>query len=40
LAPEYRILGAFAAVTGLSAFGLSTAVLVGLFTRLIAEDED
>jgi len=32
-----RIFGAMAAVTGLLNFGLSTAFLVGVFTRLIGE---
>lgn len=34
LAPEYRVLGAMAAVAGLLAFGMSTAYLVALLTRL------
>lgn len=33
--PQYRIFGAMAAVTGLLNFGLSTAFLVGLFSRVL-----
>ncbi|MCZ6665475.1 MAG: ion channel [Gammaproteobacteria bacterium] len=40
LAPEFRILGAFGSVTGLLAFGLSTAFLVGLFSSLLPQDLD
>lgn len=35
LGPGVRIFAAFASVTGLLGFGLSTALLVALFTRLI-----
>ncbi len=35
LGPGLRIFAAFASVTGLLGFGLSTALLVALFTRLI-----
>ena len=34
----YRIFGAFGSVTGLLAFGLSTALLVGLFGRLMQRE--
>ncbi len=37
--PKFRVFGAMASVTGLLNFGLSTAFLVGLFTRML-EDED
>ncbi len=33
LTPDFRILGAFSAVTGILSFGLSTAFLVGYFTN-------
>lgn len=35
LGPDHRIFAAFAAVTGLLTFGLSTAFLVGLVTRIL-----
>lgn len=35
LGPNFRVYGAFAAVTGLLSFGLSTAYLVALMNRLI-----
>ena len=38
LDPGFRIYGAFGSVTGLLAFGLSTAFLVNLFTRLVPPD--
>jgi Ion channel len=37
--PHYGIFGAMASVAGLLNFGLSTAFLVGLFTRMLEEDE-
>ncbi len=39
LGENFRILGAFAGVTGLLTFGLSTAILVGLFERLLSKKE-
>ncbi len=36
----YRIFGAFGSVTGLLAFGLSTALLVGLFGRLMQRETE
>jgi hypothetical protein len=39
LAPEHRIFGAMGAVTGLLAFGLSTALLVGLFGRILTWED-
>ncbi|MEY8827607.1 ion channel [Sedimentitalea sp. XS_ASV28] len=36
LGPEARILGSFAAVTGLLSFGLSTAFLIAVTNRLLA----
>jgi phage baseplate assembly protein W len=36
LVPEFRIFGAMAAMTGILCFGLSTALLVGYFTGLVA----
>lgn len=38
--PDYRLYAAMAAVTGLFNFGLSTAFLVGLFTRLLQRNTD
>lgn len=38
LGEAYRTFGAFAGVTGLLTFGLSTAILVGLFERLLPRD--
>lgn len=38
LGPELRIFGAFAAVTGLLSFGLSTAFLVAVTHRLFQDD--
>ncbi len=38
LTPAFRIFGAFASVAGLLAFGLSTAFLVGIFTRLLPRE--
>lgn len=38
LGPELRIFAAFAAVTGLLAFGLSTAYLVAMMTRMFERD--
>jgi hypothetical protein len=35
LAPAFRVFGAMAAVTGLLAFGLSTAALVGFVTKML-----
>ncbi len=35
-----RLFASFASITGLLTFGLSTALLVGLFGRLIAEETD
>lgn len=35
LGQDFRIFGAFAGVTGLLTFGLSAAILVGLFERLL-----
>jgi len=40
LGESFRIFGAFAGVTGLLTFGLSTAILVGLFERLLPKDRD
>ncbi len=40
LEAEYRIFGAFAAITGLLVFGLSTAFLIKLFGRLIPHEID
>lgn len=37
---EFRIFGAMASVTGLLNFGLSTAFLVGLFTKMLEEGSD
>ncbi len=37
MAPEFRIFGAMASVTGLLNFGLSTAFLVGLLGKLMPE---
>lgn len=39
LGTEYRIFGAFAGVTGLLTFGLSTAILVSLFEKLLRKDD-
>jgi len=39
LGENFRIFGAFAGVTGLLTFGLSTAILVGLFERLLRPKE-
>lgn len=36
LGENFRIFGAFVGVTGLLTFGLSTAILVGLFERLLS----
>ncbi len=36
LAPEFRIFGAMASVTGILMFGLTTAFLVGVFSRALA----
>lgn len=36
LGPEHRVYASFSAVTGLLSFGLSTAFLVGLVTRVLA----
>lgn len=38
LGEAYRTFGAFAGVTGLLTFGLSTALLVGLFERVLPRD--
>lgn len=38
--PNYRVFGAMASVTGLLNFGLSTAFLVGLFSRMLEDAED
>jgi len=38
--PDYTLYAAMAAVTGLLNFGLSTAFLVGLFTRLLPAELD
>jgi hypothetical protein len=35
LGPDYRTLGAMSAIAGILAFGLSTALIVALFTRLL-----
>lgn len=40
LSKGYRIFGAFGAVTGLLAFGFSTAFLISLFNRLVPSDDD
>lgn len=40
LADGYRIFGAFGSVSGLLAFGLSTAFLVNLFSRVVPSDLD
>lgn len=37
LGPEFRIFASFAAVTGLLTFGLSTAFLVGLVSRILPQ---
>ena len=39
LAEGYRIFGAFGAVTGLLAFGFSTALLISLFHRMVGLDD-
>ena len=39
LGESFRIFGAFVGVTGLLTFGLSTAILVGLFERLLSPKE-
>jgi len=39
LGESFRIFGAFVGVTGLLTFGLSTAILVGLFERLLSSKE-
>lgn len=39
LGSDYAVFGAFAAVTGLLTFGLSTAFLVGVFSRILKEME-
>ncbi|MGI9356583.1 MAG: potassium channel family protein [Rhizobiaceae bacterium] len=38
--PDHRLYAAMAAVTGLLNFGLSTAFLVGLFTRLLPREAE
>ena len=38
LTTDYRIFGAFGSVAGLLAFGISTAFLVGIFSRLLQRD--
>jgi Ion channel len=40
LGEDYRVFGAMASVTGLLNFGLSAAFLVGMFTRMLEEQED
>lgn len=40
LAQEFRVFGAMAAVTGILAFGLTTAFLVAFFPRIIVELRD
>lgn len=40
LGPTFRIYGAMASVTGILAFGLTTAFLVGLFPRIIVALRD
>ncbi len=40
LTPGYRVFGAFASVTGLLVFGLSTAFLVKLFGHLVPHEID
>ena len=40
LGEPFRIFEAFAGVTGLLTFGLSTAILVGLFERLLPRERD
>lgn len=40
LGDGYRIFGAFGSVSGLLAFGLSTAFLVNLFSRVVPSDLD
>lgn len=37
LGPEHRVFATFSAVTGLLTFGLSTAFLVGLVTRILSD---
>lgn len=38
LDPGYRIAGAMVSVTGILMFGMTTAFVVGLFTRILGED--
>lgn len=40
LGPDYRVFAAFASVTGLLSFGLSTAILVALLTRFMTVEND
>jgi hypothetical protein len=37
LSPEFRILGGMISVTGILMFGMTTAFLVGLFSRILGE---
>lgn len=37
LGPDHRVFAAFASITGMLAFGVSTAFLVGLVTRILSE---
>ncbi|MCV3270243.1 potassium channel family protein [Roseobacter sinensis] len=39
LDPEHRIMGAMISVTGILMFGMTTAVVVGLFTRILGEKD-
>ncbi|UWR21131.1 potassium channel family protein [Sulfitobacter sp. S190] len=39
LGPDYRIVATFAAITGLLAFAISTAFLIGLVTRMMPEPD-
>ena len=38
LEKDFRVFGAMASVNGILAFGLSTAILVGVFSKMIGED--
>ncbi|MEP2640846.1 ion channel [Roseobacter sp.] len=39
LGPDHRIMGAMISVTGILMFGLTTAFVVGLFTRIMGEND-
>lgn len=38
LGPDFRIMGAMISVTGILMFGMTTAFLVGLFSRVVGEE--